>query len=300
MQPVGDAGWPDSLRSLYESVTGTPVADAVAASSQWREDFARWVRGATLDERTRAQAAAWSHLDTGERSPAELLFLLSSCSELLWPYAAPPRGLLPRLMARQEAMLAALNEAGDADTAARVRRETEASVTTVLTRILKRHPDALQSLVGDAPCTFDGRALRFHGAVEVDLRQVLGTGAKSVALLEQLRALMPATAADGRDRLAEFIRTRAARLPWREASEVLAERLFALATSPEGRSGMSGFLACYPGGRKEPDWCARAGLLLSRTLEVGGRPRWWRTCASCWRASMRRRWMACAGRWARW
>ncbi|WP_163784238.1 hypothetical protein [Myxococcus vastator] len=272
MQPVGETGWPESLRSLYETVTGTPAAEAMAASTQWRESFASWVKGASLDERTLAQAAAWSRLDEGERTLGELLFLLSSCSELLWPYAAPPRGLLPRLMARQETMLAALREVGDADTAARVRRETEATVTTVLTRILKRHPDALQALVGDAPCTFDGRALRFHGAVEVDLRQVLGTGAKSVALLEQLRALMPATAADGRDRLAEFIRTRAARLPWREASEVLAERLFSLATSPGGRSGMSGFLACYPGGRKEPDWCARAGLLLSRTLEVGGPP----------------------------
>ncbi|AEI67847.1 hypothetical protein [Corallococcus macrosporus] len=272
MQPVRDARWPESLRPLYESVTGTPVAEAVAASTRWREDFSRWVRNASLDERTLAQAAAWSHLDEGERTPAEALFLLSSCSELLWPYAGSTPGLLPRLMARQEALLAALSEAGDADTAARVRRETEATVTTVLTRILKRHPDALQSLVGDAPCTFDGRALRFHGAVEVDLRQVLGTGAKSVALLEQLRALLPATAADGRDRLAEFIRTRAARLPWREASEVLAERLFALATSPDGRGGMSGFLACYPGGRKEPDWCARAGLLLSQTLEAGGPP----------------------------
>ncbi|ABF87920.1 hypothetical protein MXAN_4340 [Myxococcus xanthus DK 1622] len=272
MQPVNETGWPESLRPLYETVTGTPAAEAMAASTQWRESFAAWVRGASLDERTLAQAAAWSRLDEGERTLGELLFLLSSCSELLWPYAVPPRGLLPRLMARQETMLAALQEVGDVDTAARVRRETEATVTTVLTRILKRHPDALQSLVGDAPCTFDGRALRFHGAVEVDLRQVLGTGAKSVALLEQLRALMPATAADGRDRLAEFIRTRAARLPWREASEVLAERLFSLATSPEGRSGMSGFLACYPGGRKEPDWCARAGLLLSRTLEVGGPP----------------------------
>ncbi|WIG97848.1 hypothetical protein [Myxococcus sp. SDU36] len=272
MQPVSEAGWPESLRALYEAVTGTPAAEAMAASTQWRESFASWVKGASLDERTLAQAAAWSRLDEGERTLGELLFLLSSCSELLWPYAAPPRGLLPRLMARQETMLAALREVGDADTAARVRRETEATVTTVLTRILKRHPDALQSLVGDAPCTFDGRALRFHGAVEVDLRQVLGTGAKSVALLEQLRALMPATAADGRDRLAEFIRTRAARLPWREASEVLAERLFSLATSPGGRGGMSGFLACYPGGRKEPDWCARAGMLLSRTLEVGGPP----------------------------
>ncbi|AKQ65650.1 hypothetical protein A176_002562 [Myxococcus hansupus] len=272
MQPVSETGWPESLRPLYETVTGTPVAEALDASAQWRESFAGWVRGATLDERTLAQAAAWSRMDAGDRTPAELLFLLSSCSELLWPYAAPPQGLLPRLKWRQEVLLAALLEASDAEVVARVRRETEATVTTVLTRILKRHPESLRALVGDAPCTFDGRALRFHGAVEVDLRQVLGTGARSVALLEQLRALMPATAADGRDRLAEFIRTRASRLPWKEASEMLAERLFALATSPDGRGGMSGFLACYPAGRKEPDWCARAGLLLSRTLEVGGPP----------------------------
>ncbi|WP_426752754.1 hypothetical protein [Myxococcus sp. Y35] len=272
MQPVSEAGWPESLRPLYETVTGTSTAEAAVASAGWRESFAAWVRGATLDERTLARAAAWSRLDSGERTPAELLFLLSSCIELLWPYVAPLPGLLPRLMWRQEAMLAGLLEAGDVETVARVRRETEATVTTVLTRILKRHPESLRAMVGDAPCSFDGRALRFHGAVEVDLRQVLGTGARSIALLEQLRALMPATVAEGRDRLADFIRTRASRLPWREASEVLAERLFALATSPEGRSGMSGFLACYPAGRKEPDWCARAGLLLSRTLEVGGPP----------------------------
>jgi hypothetical protein len=122
------------------------------------------------------------------------------------------------------------------------------------------------------PCTFDGRALRFQGTVEVDLKGVLGTGAKSVHLLEQLRALLPVTPEEGRDRLAEFIRSRASRIPWAEASEVLAERLFSLATSPDGRGGMSGFLACYPNGRRQPDWCARAGLLLSRTLEMGGPP----------------------------
>ena len=107
MQPVSEAGWPESLRPLYETVTGTPAAEAVAASTQWRESFASWVRGASLEERTLAQAAAWSRLDSGERTLGELLFLLSSCSELLWPYATPPGGLLPRLMARQEAMLAA-------------------------------------------------------------------------------------------------------------------------------------------------------------------------------------------------
>ncbi|MCP3137593.1 hypothetical protein [Pyxidicoccus xibeiensis] len=267
-----EAGWPESLRPLYEGVAGTPAAQAVAASVQWRESFAQWVRGASLEERTVAQAAAWARLDAGERTPGELLFLLTSCGELLWPYAAPPPGLLGRLLWRREAVVGALSEAGDAEGSERVRRETDAVVSTVLTRYLKRHPESLQALVGDTPCTFDGRALRFQGAVEVDLKQVLGTGAKSISLLEQLRALLPTTPAEGRDRLAEFIRSRAARIPWREASEVLAERLFALATSPEGRSGMSGFLACYPGGRREPDWCARAGMLLSRTLEAGGPP----------------------------
>ncbi|WP_164018715.1 hypothetical protein [Pyxidicoccus trucidator] len=272
MQPSGEAGWPESLRPLYEGVTGTPATEAVAASAQWRESFAQWVRGASLEERTLAQVAAWTRLDSGARAPGELLFLLSSCGELLWPYAAPPVGLLQRLLWRQESVLGALQEAGESEGAERVLRETDAIVSTVLTRYLKRHPESLLALVGDTACTFDGRALRFQGTVEVDLKQVLGPGAKSIGLLEQLRALLPTTPEEGRDRLADFIRSRAARIPWREASEVLAERLFSLATSPEGRSGMSGFLACYPSGRREPDWCARAGMLLSRTLEVGGPP----------------------------
>ncbi|MCY1022247.1 hypothetical protein OV427_41275 [Pyxidicoccus sp. MSG2] len=272
MLPSAETGWPESLRPLYEGVTGTPASEALSASAQWRESFAQWVRGASLEERTLAGSAAWARLDAGERTPAELLFLLSSCGELLWPYEAPPSGLLQRLRWRQESVLGALQEAGDSEGASRVRKETDAVVSTVLTRYLKRHPESLLSLVGDTSCTFDGRALRFEHSVEVDLKQVLGAGAKSIGLLEQLRALLPTTPEEGRTRLAEFIRTRAARIPWREASEVLAERLFTLATSPEGRSGMSGFLACYPSGRKEPDWCARAGLLLTRTLEVGGPP----------------------------
>ena len=272
MFPSGEAAWPESLRPLHESVLDTPAAEAVAASARWRESFAQWVKGASLEERSVAEAAAWARLDSGERTVGELLFLLSSCAELLWPYASPPAGLLRRLLARRESMLATLESAGDAEGAARVRRETEAVISTVLARYLKRHPESLLAMVEDTPCTFDGRALRFEGAVEVDLKQALGTGAKSIGLLEQLRALLPTTPAEGRDRLADFIRSRAARIPWREASEVLAERLFALATSPEGRSGMSGFLACYPSGRREPDWCARAGMLLSRTLEAGGPP----------------------------
>ncbi|MBZ4420136.1 hypothetical protein [Myxococcus sp. RHSTA-1-4] len=270
MLPTGEAAWPESLRPLYEGVTGTPAAEAVAASAHWRESFAQWVRGASLEERTVAELAAWARLDSGERTPGELLFLLSSCGELLWPYAAPHSGLLRRLLWRQESMLGALQDTGDSEGVTRLRRETDAVMSTVLTRYLKRHPESLLTLVEDTPCTFDGRALRFQGSVEVDLKQVLGPGAKSIGLLEQLRALLPTTPAEGRDKLAEFIRSRAARIPWREASEVLAERLFSLATSPEGRSGMSGFLACYPAGRREPDWCARAGMLLSRTLEVGG------------------------------
>ncbi|MCP3164324.1 hypothetical protein [Myxococcus qinghaiensis] len=270
MQPSGEAAWPESLRPLYEGVSGTPDAEAVTASVQWTESFAQWVRGASLEERNQAQLAAWERVASGERGLAELLFLVGSCSELLWPYAAPPPGLLERLLTRQKQMLEVLRSAGDAEVAARVRRETEASVSTVLTRYLKRHPDSLATLVGDVSCSFDGRALRFHDTVEVDLKRVMATGAKAIGMLEQLRALLPATAEAGRDRLADFIRTRASRIPWQEASEVLAERLFALATSPEGRGAMRGFLACYPNGRKEPEWCARAGLLLARTLEVGG------------------------------
>ncbi|MCY1042330.1 hypothetical protein OV208_13475 [Corallococcus sp. bb12-1] len=267
-----EVGWPESLQPLHAQVAAALPQEAVALSAGWREDFARWVRGASLEERTRAQAAAWERLSPGERSPGEVLFLLSTCSELLWPYAEPPPGLLGQLLARQREAVATLREAGDAEGSERIQRETDASLSTVLTRYLKRHPDALQALVRGVPCTFDGRALRFQDAVDVDLKLVLGAGPKSVGLLEQLRALLPDTREEGRDRLAEFIRTRAARVPWREAREVLGERLFALATSPEGRMGMRGFLACYPNGRKEPDWCSRAGLLLARTVEVGGPP----------------------------
>ncbi|MFY2561115.1 hypothetical protein ACN469_26165 [Corallococcus terminator] len=270
MQPSGEAAWPESIRPLYEGVSATPDAEAVSASVQWTESFAQWVRGASLEERNQAQLAAWERVASGERRLAELLFLVGSCSELLWPYAAPPPGLLERLLTRQTQMLEVLRAAGDEEVAARVRRETEASVSTVLTRYLKRHPDSLATLVGDVSCSFDGRALRFQDTVEVDLKRVMATGAKAIGMLEQLRALLPATAEAGRDRLADFIRTRASRIPWQEASEVLAERLFALATSPDGRGAMRGFLACYPNGRKEPEWCARAGLLLARTLEVGG------------------------------
>ncbi|WP_254627477.1 hypothetical protein [Myxococcus sp. CA040A] len=270
MQPSGEAAWPESLRPLYEGVSRTSDAEAVSASAQWTESFAQWVRGASLEERNQAQLAAWERMASGARGLAELLFLVGSCSELLWPYAAPPPGLLERLLSRQAQMLDVLGAAGDAEITGRVRRETEASVSTVLTRYLKRHPDSLATLVGDVSCSFDGRALRFQDSVEVDLKRVMATGAKAIGMLEQLRALLPATAEAGRDRLADFIRTRASRIPWQEASEVLAERLFALATSPDGRGAMRGFLACYPNGRKEPEWCARAGLLLARTLEVGG------------------------------
>jgi len=160
MQPSGEAGWPESLRPLYEGVTGTPATEAVAASAQWRESFAQWVRGASLEERTLAQAAAWARLASGERTPGELLFLLSSCGELLWPYAAPPTGLLRRLLWRQDAVLGALQAAGDSEGAARVRRETDARVSTVLTRYLKRHPESLLALVGDTACSDSGCRFR--------------------------------------------------------------------------------------------------------------------------------------------
>lgn len=272
MPPSVEASWPAPLLALHARVAAAAPREAVASSAEWREDFARWVRGASLEERTRAQAAAWERLSPGERTPAELLFLLSTLSELLWPYEEPRPGLLKQLLARRDAAVTALRDAGDPESADRVHRESAVTISTVLTRYLKRHPQTLSALVRDVPCTYDGRALRFLDAVEVDLKYVLGTGARSVDLLEQLRSLLPDTRDGGRDKLTDFIRTRAARMPWREASEVLGERLFALATSPDGRSSMRGFLACYPNGRKEPDWCSRAGLLLARTVEVGGPP----------------------------
>ncbi|AKF82237.1 hypothetical protein MFUL124B02_26545 [Myxococcus fulvus 124B02] len=272
MHPSGEAAWPESLRPLYEEVASTPTTEAVEASARWNTSFADWVRGASLEERTLAQLAAWERLARGERGLGELLFLVGSCSELLWPYAAPPAGLLERLLSRQGAMLELLRGTGEPEVAARVLRESEAALSTVLTRYLKRHPDSLLSLVGNVPCTYDGRALRFLDSVEVDVKRVMASGNKAIGMLEQLRLLLPATAEAGRDKLAEYIRTRASRIPWQEASEVLAERLFALATSPDGRGAMRGFLACYPNGRKEPEWCARAGVLLARTLEVGGSP----------------------------
>ncbi|MCP3065233.1 hypothetical protein LXT21_41315 [Myxococcus sp. K38C18041901] len=272
MHPSGEAAWPESLRPLYEEVASTPATEAVEASARWTTSFADWVRGASLEERTLAQLATWERLARGERGLGELLFLVGSCSELLWPYAVPPAGLLERLLSRQGAMLEVLRGTGEPEVAARVLRESEAALSTVLTRYLKRHPDSLLSLVGNVPCTYDGRALRFLDSVEVDLKRVMASGNKAIGMLEQLRLLLPATAEAGRDKLADYIRTRASRIPWQEASEVLAERLFALATSPDGRGAMRGFLACYPNGRKEPDWCARAGVLLARTLEVGGSP----------------------------
>ncbi|AGC46138.1 hypothetical protein MYSTI_04849 [Myxococcus stipitatus DSM 14675] len=272
MHPSGEAAWPESLRSLYEGVASTSDAEAVAASVPRAESFAQWVSGASLEERNQAQLAAWARLAQGERGLAELMFLVGSCGELLWPYEVAPSGLLERLLSRQAAMLSSLRAAGELEVATRLLRETEATVSSVLTRIVKRHPDSLGALVGRVPCTFNGSVLRFMESVELDLKRVMATGAKAIGMLEQLRALLPATAEGGRDKLAEFIRSRASRIPWAEASEILAERLFSLATAPEGRGGMRGFLACYPNGRKEPEWCERAGVLLARTLEVGGSP----------------------------
>ncbi|WP_241758120.1 hypothetical protein [Myxococcus landrumensis] len=272
MHPPGEAAWPESLRPLYEGVASTPDAEAVAASVRWAESFAQWVSGASLEERNQAQRAAWARLAQGERGLAELMFLVGSCGELLWPYEVAPTGLLERLLSRQAAMLSGLRAAGEMEVATRLLRETEATVSSVLTRFVKRHPDSLGALVGRVPCTFNGSVLRFMESVEVDLKRVMASGAKAIGMLEQLRALLPATAEGGRDKLAEFIRSRASRIPWAEASEILAERLFSLATAPEGRGGMRGFLACYPNGRKEPEWCERAGVLLARTLEVGGSP----------------------------
>src|SRR5688500_8233281 len=97
----GNDKWPDSLQALYEQVAGASPEAVLASRPQWSEQLAQWVRGATLDERETAQVAAWSRLDSGTRSPGELLFLLAHCGELLWPYSEPPPELLQRLTSRQ-------------------------------------------------------------------------------------------------------------------------------------------------------------------------------------------------------
>lgn len=268
MQP-GDDKWPESIQALYEQVTGASPDAVLASRPQWTEQLAGWVRSATLDEREMAQTAAWSRLDSGARSPGELLFLLAHGGELLWPYTAPPRELLQRLIFRREQLVQALKAEGQGEAVEPLMQQVEAEVSKVLTRYLKRHPEALRELVSGVRCTFDGRVLRFHETVELDLKVLLGSERRVIGRLDQLRALLPYLR-EGRDKLVAFIRERAARIPWRECRDVLEEKLFQMVASPEGRSELRGFLGCYASGKSEARWCTRASLLLARNLEEGG------------------------------
>ncbi|AKJ06633.1 hypothetical protein ATI61_105385 [Archangium gephyra] len=268
MQP-GDDKWPESIQALYEQVTGASPDAVLSSRPRWSEQLAEWVRSATLDEREMAQTAAWSRLDSGDRSPGELLFLLAHSGELLWPYTAPPRELLHRLISRREQLVLALNAQGQAETVGPLMEQMGAEVSKVLTRYLKRHPEALRELVSGVRCTFDGRVLRFHDTVELDLKFLLGSEKRVIGRLDQLRALLPHLR-EGRDKLVAFIRERAARIPWRECRDVLEEKLFQMVASPEGRSELRGFLGSYASGKSEARWCTRASLLLTRNLEEGG------------------------------
>jgi hypothetical protein len=268
MRP-GDDKWPESIQALYEQVTGASPGAVLSSRPQWSEQLAEWVRSATLDEREMAQTAAWSRLDSGARSPGELLFLLAHSGELLWPYTEPPRELLQRLISRREQLIQALRAEAPGEPVEPLVQQVEAEVSKVLTRYLKRHPEALRELVSGVRCTFDGRVLRFHETVELDLKFLLGSEKRVIGRLDQLRALLPHLR-EGRDKLVAFIRERAARIPWRECRDVLEEKLFQMVASPEGRSELRGFLGCYASGKGEARWCTRASLLLTRNLEEGG------------------------------
>ncbi len=266
MSPGNDK-WPDSIQALYEQVAGSSPEALLSSRPQWTERLAEWVRAATLEEREMAQAATWSRLDSGSRSPGELLFLLVHCGELLWPYSEPPRELLQRLISRQEQLVLVLEGQGEA--VEPFVREVEAELSKVLIRYLKRHPEELVALVNGVRCTFDGKVLRFNGTVELDLKVLLGSERRVIGRLDQLRALLPYLR-EGRDKLVGFIRERAARIPWRECRDILEEKLFQMVASPEGRSELRGFLGCYAQGKGEARWCSRASLLLARNLEEGG------------------------------
>ncbi|HEX8437863.1 hypothetical protein [Archangium sp.] len=265
----GNDRWPDSIQALYEQVAGSSPEAVLSSRPQWTERLAEWVRSATLDERELAQAATWSRLDSGSRSPGELLFLLAHCGELLWPYSEPPRELLQRLTSRQEQLVQALKGEGQGEAVAPLVREVDAELSKVLTRYLKRHPEELAALVSGVRCTFDGKVLRFNETVELDLKVLLGSERRVIGRLDQLRALLPYLR-EGRDKLVGFIRERAARIPWRECRDILEEKLFQMVASPQGRSELRGFLGCYAQGKGEARWCSRASLLLARNLEEGG------------------------------
>ncbi|HYO53520.1 hypothetical protein [Archangium sp.] len=265
----GNDKWPDSIQALYEQVTGSSPEAVLSSRPQWAERLAEWVRSATLDEREMARAATWSRLDSGSRSPGELLFLLAHCGELLWPYTEPPRELLQRLIARQEQLVQVLKGEGQGEAVEPLVHQVDGELSKVLSRYLKRHPEALRELVSGVRCTFDGKVLRFNETVELDLKVLLGSEKRLIGRLDQLRALLPHLR-EGRDKLVGFIRERAARIPWRECRDVLEEKLFQMVASPEGRSELRGFLGCYTNGRGEARWCTRASLLLARNLEEGG------------------------------
>ena len=261
--------WPDSIQALYRQVADAPSAAVLSSRPQWTEQLSAWVRGATLDEREMAQAATWSRLHEGSRSPGELLFLLAHCGELLWPYSEAPEELLQRLLSRQQQLVQALRGEGPAEAVEPLARQVDAELSKVLSRYLKRHPEALRTLVSGVRCTFDGRVLRFAETVEVDLKLFLGTEKRLIGRLDQVRALLPHLR-EGRDKLVAFVRERAARIPWRECRDILEEKLFQLVATPGARSELRGFLGCYPQGKGEARWCTRASLLLARHLEQGG------------------------------
>ncbi|XXF75247.1 hypothetical protein P2318_19465 [Myxococcaceae bacterium GXIMD 01537] len=269
---MSESPWPDSLRALTEEATGAGLEAAVASRARWREDLARWAREASWDERVRAQETTLARLGEGELAPGELLLLLTSCSELLWPYTEAPRELLPRLTARQHLLVEGLRSASQGDMAADLQRETGEEIARVLARYLKRHPDAWTALVGDVRWTFDGKKVRFNETVELDIKRVVGAGPRALERLDQLRALLATSQKGSRDRVVGLIQNQAIRMGWQDVRGELEERLFQLALVPGNRNAVRTFIACYPEGKKEPGWCARASLLLTQHLGAGGEP----------------------------
>ncbi|WP_434382677.1 hypothetical protein [Melittangium boletus] len=272
---LGEHPWPDPLQALYAQVAGATPEALLASRPQWAEQLSDWLRRATLEEREQARSATWTRLDTGTRSPGELLFLMAHCGELLWPYSDAPSELLQRLIARRAQLVQSWQEdgRGESEEVGALTRQVEGELGKVLARHLKRHPDALRRLVGGVRCAFDGRVLRFNDGVkdgvEVDLKVLLGPDKRLIGRLDQLRELLPHLR-EGRDKLVTFIRERATRIPWAECRDILEEKLFQLVASAEGPGELRGFLGSYPQGKREARWCARASLLLARNLEEGG------------------------------